>query len=209
MSGAPYLIDDSARSEDADLWFALPPGFVPLPLEELTAVGRDPAEATAQSAALGPVLRLARLLLEAGAVRCCLGLHSDDEGGGGPLLSLFTLAWRDTRWAPRSVLAARAVCGAADNADRVEILDLPCGPGSLVETHVAAARELGPTVPCRLLQIAAYIPCADGRRIAVLSLATTHTEQASHYRALLTDIAGTVSFENPFPEVSSGVSDKD
>jgi hypothetical protein len=52
---------------------------------------------------------MARLLLKAETMHCCLGLHADDEGDGGLLLSLFTLAWRATDWAPRSVLAARAV----------------------------------------------------------------------------------------------------
>ncbi|MFD3583974.1 hypothetical protein [Streptomyces sp. NPDC058683] len=208
MSGASYVIDDSARSEEAEVWFALPPGFVPLPLQELTMAGHDPAQATGPLTALGPVLRLAQLLLEAGTVHCCLGLHSDDEDGGGPLLSFFTLAWRGTGWTPRSVLAARAASG-AENAEHIATLDLPCGPASLVETRLAAPPELGLAVPCELLQVTVYVPCLDGQRIAILSLATTNVEKASHYRALLTDIAGTVSFENPLPDVSSGVPDKD
>ncbi|MGW3128123.1 hypothetical protein [Streptomyces sp. NPDC001123] len=208
MSGAAYMIDDSARSEDADVWFALPPGFVPLPLSELAAAARDAAKTEGSPAGLAPVLRLAQLLLEAGAAHCCLGLHADDEGSGGPLLSLFTLARRDADWAPRSVLAGRAAAG-ADGAEHIEILDLPCGPASLVQTRLKEPPELGLGAPSGLLQVTAYVPCLDGRRIATLSLATTAVEHAQHYRDLLRDIVSTVSFEDPLPEVSDDVPDKD
>ncbi|MER5529563.1 hypothetical protein ABT075_34105 [Streptomyces sp. NPDC002677] len=202
------MIDDSARSEDADIWFALPPGFVPLPLQELAAAGREREQTAGRFAGLDPVLRLAALLLEAGTVHCCLGLHADDEGDGGPLMSFFMLAWRRADWAPRSVLAARAAAG-AERPEHIEILDLPCGPASLVQTRLIAPSELGLGAPSELLQITVYVPCPDGERIALLSLAATTVERARHYRALLTDIAGTVSFENPLSEVSDDVSDKD
>ncbi|MFF7469847.1 hypothetical protein [Streptomyces sp. NPDC008092] len=205
---AAYMIDDSARREDADVWFALPSGFVPLPLHELAAAARDAAQAEGPLIGLGPVLRLAQLLLEAGAVHCCLGLHADDEGGGGPLLSLFTLARRDTYWAPRSVLAGRAAAG-VEGAEHIETLDLPCGPASLVQTRLREPAELGLGAPNGLLQVTAYVPCLDGRRIAILSLATAAVEHAEHYRDLLRDIAGTVSFEDPLPELSDDVTDED
>ncbi|MER7183906.1 hypothetical protein ABT404_31285 [Streptomyces hyaluromycini] len=202
------MIDDSARNVDADIWFALPPGFIPLPLQELTTAEPEPAETVALLTGLGPVLRLAQLLLEAGAVHCCLGLHADDEGDGSPLLSLYTLAWRDTEWAPRSVLAARAAAG-TDTAECIEMLDLPCGPAALVQTRMTAPPELNLGAPCELLQAAAYVPCVDGRRIAILSLATASVTRARQYRALLKEIANTVSFENPLPDVADDVSDKD
>jgi hypothetical protein len=208
MNGASYVIDDSARNVDADIWFALPPGFIPLPLQELTRAEREPAEAAEALAGLGPVLRLARLLLEAGTVHCCLGLHADDEGDGRPLLSLFTLAWRDTEWAPRSVLAARAAAG-TESAEHIELLDLPCGPAALVQTQMTAPPELNLGAPGELLQATAYVPCPDGRRVGILSLATASVTRARHYRALLKDIAGTVSFENPIPDVTDDVPDKD
>ncbi|MGW5650989.1 hypothetical protein [Streptomyces humi] len=207
MSGGAYVIDESARRADTDVWFALPPGFVPLPLEELTAA-RDPERTAGRLTGLGPVLRLAHLFLAAGAVRCCLGLHADDQADGGPLLSLFTLAWRPTGWAPRSVLAARAASGSA-TAEYLETLELPCGPAALVQTRLEAPSELDLHTPGGLLQITAHIPCPDGRRMAILSLATTAVERARLYRDLLRGIAGTVSFEDPLPVVSDDVPEKD
>ncbi|MFJ9703977.1 hypothetical protein [Streptomyces sp. NPDC101234] len=208
MSGASYVIDESARSQDADIWFVLPPGFIPLPLLELTAAEREPVQTEGPLIGLGPVLRLARLLVEAGTVHCCLGLHADDEGDGSPVLSLVMLAWRGTDWAPRSVLAARAAAG-TESAEHIEFLDLPCGPAALVQTRLTAPPELGLGAPCELLQITAYAPCPDGRRMAILQLATASVARARHYRALLTDIADSVSFENPLPCVSDDVPDKE
>ncbi|MEU2338266.1 hypothetical protein ABZ608_32610 [Streptomyces sp. NPDC013172] len=207
MSGGGYLIDDSARSPDTDVWFAMPPGFVPIPLQELMTAAHESASTAGPLSGLGPVLRLARLLLEAGVVHCCLGLHSDDQTDGGPLLSLFTLAWRPTEWAPRSVLAARAAT-APEETEHLEALDLPCGPASLVQTRAEVPVELGLDAPSGLLQVTAHVPCLDGRRIAILSLATTAVEHARHFRDLLRDIAATVSFEDPIPSVSD-VPDKD
>ncbi|MFK0158888.1 hypothetical protein ACIQVK_43330 [Streptomyces sp. NPDC090493] len=207
MSAAAYTIDDSARSEDADVWFALPSGFVPLPLHELAAA-RAAALPDGPLVGLGPVLRLAQLLLGAGAVHCCLGLHADDEGDGRPLLSLFTLARRDSGWAPRSVLAGRAAAG-AEGAEHIEMLDLPCGPASLVQTRVKEPPGLGLGAPSGLFQVTAYVPCLDGRGIVILSLATTAVDHVQHYRDLLRDIAATVSFEDPLPELSDDATDKD
>ncbi|MEU3517189.1 hypothetical protein ABZ770_18190 [Streptomyces sp. NPDC006654] len=208
MRRVPYAIDDSAHSEDADVWFAMPPGFVSLPLEELATSRCPSAQVSSGLADLGPVLRLARLLVEAGTVHCSLGLHADDVGDGGPLLSLFILAWRGTGWAPRSVLAARAAA-CAERAEHIETLDLPCGPAALVQSRLSAPPELGLAAPRELLQVTVHAPCPDGERIAILSLATTAVGQGRYYRALLTDIAVTVSFENPLTGTFIDAPDKE
>jgi hypothetical protein len=222
------MIDESARSQDADVWFALPGGFVPLPLHDLSEAAHHTAQTGWQDGLLrplleavpegsdrqrlltdlGPVLRMAQLLLAAGAVQCCIGLHRDDEGEGRLLLSLFILASRATGWAPRSVLAARAAMSAQD-ADQIVTLDLPCGPASLVQVALNGSPENGIAEGHRLLQITAYVPCPDGRRIALLTLATTAVGQAEYYRALLIDIAGTVSFDNPLPHATDDAPDED
>jgi len=220
MSNLPYLIDESARSQDADIWFALPAGFVALPLLELTQEGNSTERARPGDALrplmeafpdlssrqqflteIAPVRRMAQVLLEAGTIHCSLGLHADDEGDGGLLLALFTLSWRTTDWTPRSVLASRAAASTED-AEHIETLDLPCGPASLVQTRLTGPPEAGRAAGRQLLQVTGYVPCPDGERIAILKLATTAVERGPHYRILLRDIARTVSFDNPLPDVS-------
>ncbi|MFC9848354.1 hypothetical protein ACFWFF_00585 [Streptomyces sp. NPDC060223] len=219
MSNAPYLIDESARSQEADIWFALPAGFVALPLLELTEAGNSPEEASPGDplsslleafpdpssrqqflTEIAPVRRMAQVLLEAGTSHCSLGLHTDDEGDGGLLLSLFTLSWRTTDWMPRKVLALRAAADTED-AEHIETLDLPCGPASLVQTRLAGPPEAGTAAGRQLLQVTGYVPCLDGERIAILKLATTAVERSPDYRTLLRDITSTVSFDNPLSDV--------
>ncbi|MEV5979872.1 hypothetical protein [Streptomyces sp. NPDC052114] len=95
-----FVIDDSARDPEADIWFAEPAGFTVVPLDVLLNVpdasGRD-----ALRTALAPVLdsapdelarqrflgqvgaaqQLLSVLCEAGTVYCAIGLHRDDVDG--------------------------------------------------------------------------------------------------------------------------------
>ncbi len=213
MTTSPFTTDVSAQLPGADIWFALPSGFIPLPMRELlasvdaseapgsgsivasllAAVG-GPVEQQRLRAVLAPVRRMIHALAETGVIHCSVGLHRDDEGDGGMLPSLFTLTWRKLTWAPRSIMAARMAASAQD-AVHVEALELPCGPASLVETHVDAPRGSG--LGQQLLQITAYVPYPDGERLAILTLATPSVERADHYRALLREIAYLVSFDSP------------
>ncbi|MER7477023.1 hypothetical protein ABTX60_05085 [Streptomyces sp. NPDC126510] len=220
MNSTPYMIDDSARSRDAEVWFALPPGFLALPLLDLAEAASGPAEGARPGNVLlpllegisdpedrqeilldfAPVQQMAKAFLESGAIHCSLGLHVDDEGDGGLLLSLFTVTWRATNWAPRNVIATRAAAG-NERAERIESLALSCGPASLVQERLTAPSESG-LVGRDLIQITAYVPCPDAARVTALTLATAAVGRAQHYCALLRDIAQTVTFDNPLPDVS-------
>jgi hypothetical protein len=220
MTLETFTVDASARMSQADIWFALPAGFVSIPLENLLATEppaggsgspedpRNPlgtlagmlsasADAEELVTLLAPVQRFFQVLALNGVVHCSLGLHcdDDDDGDGQLLPSFFTLAWRETAWAPRQVNAARAAT-ATDNARHVELLDLPCGPASLVETHLAP--QFG-AASQELLQFTVFVPYPDARKLAVLTLSTAATHRADHYRNLLRGIAQMVTFENPFP----------
>jgi hypothetical protein len=133
-----------------------------------------------------------------GTVHCSLGLHRDDteEGDGSALISMFTVTWTNTSWAPRAVTAARSVVD-NENHSNIEYSELPCGPASFSETVRAPTVESGlPQVP--LLQFHAYLPHPDGTSLALLLLGTTAVAQRDQYRAILRTIAGTVSFVDPF-----------
>ena len=212
-STSPFTTDASARLPGTDVWFALPAGFTPLPMRELLASEStsctpdpgaivasllaavdDPAEQHRLVTVLAPLRRLIHSMAQTGVIHCSVGLHTDDEGDGGLLPSLFTLAWRKMPWAPRSIMAARTAAS-AENAVRVDTLELPCGPASLVEALVKAPPGSG--LGQQLLQISAYVPYPDGERLAILTLATPAVERADHYHALLHEIACLVSFDNP------------
>ncbi|WP_405870289.1 hypothetical protein [Streptomyces sp. NBC_00005] len=210
------IIDDSASDPSAGIWFAVPGGFTELPIDVLLAPPAS-AEADRLAQALTPLLeaipdgvtrqqfiaqlasgqQFLRALREVGTVHCSLGVHRDDTAGdnGGTLHSLFTVSWRDIAWSPRSVSAARAVA-AAEQHSHVEYLDLPSGPASMSETVRTPTSESG-LPPTPLLQICAYLPHPDCKRMAVLTLSTTAVDRRDQYRTILRQIAELTSFESP------------
>jgi hypothetical protein len=195
----------------------VPGGFTEMPLDVLLAspasaeadrlreaiaplVEAFPDEMTRQQfiAQLASGQQLLRALREVGTVHCSLGVHHDDvgTGGGGQTLhSLFTVSWRDIAWSPRSISAARAVASGEQHSD-IEYLELPCGPASICEA--VRTPSPGSGLPATLLlQIQAYLPHPDCRRMAVLMLSTTAVERRLEYRAILRQIAELTSFESP------------
>jgi hypothetical protein len=209
-------IHPSVTESGEGIWFATPAGFVHLPLKALLSPGspepgvaRDVWAPLLQSAPdelsrqrivsqLIVVVRMLRSAVAEGTVHGSLGLHHDDSGDGdeSALLSLFTITWVKTTWAPRGVTAARAGV-TADGHTNVEYAEVPCGPATFSEMiWVPAAHSGLPPEP--LLQIYAHLPHPDGTSLAVLTLGTTAVAQREQYRALLRQIAETVSFEDPF-----------
>jgi hypothetical protein len=210
------IVDNSVNAPDTGIWFAVPGGFTELPIDVLLAppvsaeadrlretlaplVEAIPDDLTRQQfiAQLASGQQLLRALREVGTVHCSLGVHRDDvEGGSGATLhSLFTVSWRDIAWAPRSVSAARAVA-TNDEHSHIEYLDLPSGPASMGETVRVPMPESG-LPPTPLLQIFAYLPHPDCKRMAVLMLNTTAVERREQYREILRQIAELTSFESP------------
>lgn len=219
MKTPVFILDNSVEDPEAEVWFAEPSGFTAIPIagllpepgspaaEELRALvapflGSAPNEMAREQFvtqfALGQ--KLLGALREVGTVHCSIGVHRDDldETGatnGRPLLSLFTLSWRDTGVAPRGVIAARAVAG-GESRSNIEYLELPCGPATFSEIERLPATGSGlPQLP--LLQIHAHLPHPDCKRLAVLTLSTTAVARREQYRAVLQQIAETVSFDNP------------
>jgi hypothetical protein len=210
---------DSFRDPHAELWFGEPAGYTALPVEALLPTPDSP-DADKLRASVAPFLdslpdemvrqqfiaqfasgqRLLATLWDIGTVHCSIGLHCDDvedrgDDIGTPLLSLFTISWRDTKIAPRGVTAARAVTATGKHA-HIEFLELPCGPAAFSETMLTASADSGlPQQP--LLQIHAHLPHPDCKRLAVLSVSTTAMSRREEYREILRQIAGTVSFANP------------
>ncbi|AQS67792.1 hypothetical protein [Streptomyces pactum] len=217
MSSSEIVIHDSVNDAQAELWFAEPAGFTALPLDALLAEPDSPA-AERMRTAVAPVLEAApseavrhRLITQvasgqqmlgalyaSGTVHCSIGLHRDDVDAmrsGTHLLSLFTISWRETNVAPRSVTAARAVTS-VEGHTRVAFLEAPCGPAVLSETTLRSAD--GGALPQRpLLQVHAHLPHPDCRRLAVLTLSTTATARREEYRAILRQVVETVRFVHP------------
>ncbi|MGV9282923.1 hypothetical protein [Streptomyces sp. NPDC003730] len=215
MSNPHIYLHESVDDTQAELWFAEPAGFLPVPLKSLLAEPGSPdAETMRQAvaplleAAPGEAVRqhfvaqvaLGQQMLGAlcafGTVHCSVGLHRDDVGPTyAPLLSLFTISWQETNVAPRGVTAARAVTAAGGHT-RIAFEEVPCGPAVLSETTVRCAAESGlPQHP--VLQVHAHLPHPDCKRLAVFTISALSGVRREEYRAVLRGIVGTVRFEDP------------
>ncbi|MFC8200708.1 hypothetical protein ACFUTV_35735 [Streptomyces sp. NPDC057298] len=217
MTTPSFTFHDSAKDPTSKIWFAEPPGFTALPLDALLPAPESPA-ADVLRTALAPFLdaapddmireqfiaqfakgqQLLGALREVGTVHFSVGLHRDDtddagRSSGQPLLSFFTLSWRDTAVASRAVTAARAVTSAQGHA-HIEFLELPCGPATLSETVLTPSADSGFS-QAPLVQIHAYVPHPDCKRLVVLTLSTTAAVHRERYRTILQQMAETVSFE--------------
>ncbi|QOV36812.1 hypothetical protein IM697_43845 [Streptomyces ferrugineus] len=214
------VIDDSARDTTAKLWYALPDGYLDVPLEAL-----DPAPGTEYEEQFTNVMTLilscapeeqrdryvgalrdmrfmvARMRGE-GVLGCSLGMHFADDGSSAT--SVITAALRDIEWAPPKLTAVRAV-SSRENATNVELLTLPgVRPGSFCDTLVTVPAVAG--MPAQeLYQCDVYIPAPSGTQLAVLSLSTTAVSARGHYRDLMKGVAHTVSFHDPLPEIERTV----
>ncbi|MFF1701931.1 hypothetical protein [Streptomyces sp. NPDC058252] len=225
MSVLSSDVHDSAKDPAAEIWFAEPPGFMALPLDALLPAPESP-DAAALRNALAPFLdvapddmirqqfiaqcqkgqQLLGALREVGTVHCSIGLHRDDIddaniGSDQPLISLLTLSWRDTAVAPRGVNVARAVTSAQGHT-RIDYVELPCGPATFSETELAHSADNGlPETP--LIQIHAHLPHPDCKRLVVLTLSSAAAGRREQYRAILRQIAETVSFVSPLEHGTS------
>ncbi|WP_055702588.1 hypothetical protein [Streptomyces silaceus] len=220
MNSLRFAVHESARSPHAEIWFAEPPGFTAIPLGVLLTPQGSPAFDTLDTAVAAllesaPDERVRQLLIaqlakgkallaslvEVGTAHCSIGLHRDDHPKSGgtphPLLSLLTLTWRSTATAPSALTAARAVASEGHPHSRVEYLDrLACGPVTLGEVVRTPLPGTGlPTRP--LLQVHAYLPHPDRKRMAVFTLSSAAVERREEYRGLLRRVVELVSFEEP------------
>lgn len=217
-SAPRFVLHPSVHEPGEGIWFATPPGFTALPLDALLASPGSP-EGERLGEALAPLLASApdevtrqrftsqlamaqgmfRSLGSEGVAHCSLGLHRDDigaeKGNSGVLLSLFTVTWVNTAWAPRGVAAARAVA-TAEGHTHVAYAELSCGPATFSETVRTATPESGLS-RAPLLQLHAHLPHPDGTSLATLTLSTTAVVHREHYRTILRRIADLAGFEDP------------
>lgn len=222
MSAPTIILHESFNDPSAELWFVEPSGFTALPLDallpepdstiadELRSVGAPflasaPDETARQQfiAGFASAQQLLSTFRDMGAVHCSIGLHSDDvettgsaSADGRPLFSFFTISWHATAVAPRGVTAARAVT-AAEGHSGIEFLELACGPAAFSESTFQPSAGSG-LPPQPLLQLRGFLPHPDCTRLAVLTLSTTAVARREEYRAILQQIADSVSFESPF-----------
>ncbi|MFF4212692.1 hypothetical protein ACFYZE_25695 [Streptomyces sp. NPDC001796] len=216
------LIDESARDPSAKIWYALPRGYVDVPLDALDAEPGSEYEAQLDNVmaliadcapeseraryvgALRDVRYMVRQMQSEGVIGCSLGMHHADNGSSA--VSVVTVALRDIEWAPPKLTVVRAV-SLRECSENVALLALPGGrPGTVSDTLVTMPAIAGNPAQ-ELYQCNLYIAAPSGVQLAVLTLSTTAVGSRKHYRELMEGIAYTVSFSNPMPEIERAARD--
>ncbi len=232
MGKINFIIDESANNSDADIWFALPAGFVETPLNDFPAMpdsergialngswqallASAPDEALRErlNAELAAAQQMLLALTETGTVHCSLGLHTDDvkdaedsendPRAGTKNAPLLSLFTITWHDTAWSPPAVKAARAIASDED-LSHLDAVALPCGPA-TFSEKVRQVPPDsgLPTApLLQLFAHLPHPDGKRLAVLTLSTTAVHRREDYRAILRQIAEMVSFENPLPTTS-------
>lgn len=210
------VIDDSARDPSSRIWYALPGGFMDVPLaaldpdpgsdaerhlEQTMGLVLDAAPAEVRErylVALRDVHAMARYMQSEGVLGCSIGMHLADDGTSA--LSVFTVALKEIEWSPPKVTAVRAVA-LRESSENVGMLTLAGGhPASVADTFVP--KFAAPGVPPQdLYQCNVYVPDPSGSQLAVLTLSTTAVSVRPHYRQMMEGVAYTVSFVDPMPEI--------
>ncbi|MGX1757774.1 hypothetical protein ACWIG5_12840 [Streptomyces lydicus] len=194
-----FAVTESAMRAECDIWFALPPGFVEVPLVPDTSGATDGLELLAAlvpkeeyeslRSSLDDARAIGGLLARTGAVHLSMGVH--DGESGDVLHSVFLIKWEEMPWTPPKLAAAKAAL-ASSGPGEAELIDLPCGPAAVMES---LSEHEGQEV----FQMTGYLPHPEGRRVAVLALSTTAGSDHEHYRDMFHGIARMVSFDNPLP----------
>ncbi|MFC3578153.1 hypothetical protein ACFOZ0_33840 [Streptomyces yaanensis] len=210
------FIDDSARDPSSKIWYALPGGYLNVPLDALDAAPGTEHEArlehlmalVADSApeaerdrfagTVRDVRYMVREMHSEGIIGCALGMHYADDGSSA--VSVVTVALRDIEWAPPKVTAVRAAT-LRESAENVELVTLPGGLSGAVSDSLLTVPAVAGMPIQELYQCNVYIPAPSGVQLAVLTLSTVAVDSRKHYRDLMLAIAYTVSFHDPMRDI--------
>lgn len=201
-------------------WYLIPHGYLQLdlnpPVEQIEALVRQlrclPDEMRDRAEEVLRFYAGVVSSLNASQVQACLvGSHPDDAGGiAFSVLTVSTVATPGPN--AKLVIANLAGTAATSPGQGMRPLDLPCGPGFLVE------KKLSTTAPGRPSEGSATSP--QGRvwqgtvavtgtgtpDIVMIQMVTASVELADDYRDILLGVAHTVTFTDPsLPEVRSTV----
>ena len=213
------MSDISDDVAELPVWFQVPTGYFPLPLDGIEE-SMERAESLLselappdQQAVIGPVVgALTSLLLELAdrdAVYCGLGHHLSAVDGGVVTSTLvvslqLTGGAGDPRLLLGEMLRRRAAEEWQGQADLVTVLGRPVlfceGERALPTPHLPGADAVAEDATSPVFVLEALIPSDDGTVLAAVEFATPFLENGPEFRAMMVDLAGSLTFDPPADE---------
>ncbi|MGY0490408.1 hypothetical protein [Streptomyces sp. WG-D5] len=205
-----------ARERDAqplpDYWYGLPHGYIQLDLspslqtvEELVAQVRS-LEGEARKRAESVVqfyAGIVTLLNDQQVQGCAMGLLPGDDGDiVSSVLTVSTVEIPGVN--PRLALADLMGGGPGKPEEGLRPMELPCGPGFLMERirnapapgGTSAQKAEGPT-DGEVWQGAVAVPAPSSQSIILLQLVTADLDMSDAHRDILRGVAHTLTFADP------------
>lgn len=222
MTGIVNALDGDERSS-VPLWVELPPGYVALPLDDvdgnleraesvLIDVADDEQKPQIR-AVLGVLSVFLTDLAVSGSLFCGVGRHISPSDNSVVTSSLVISyqeyeGARNPRLLLKDLLQAKADADERGQADLVDVLERPMlffervrrlpNPQFPGQPPVSE----GATAPVH--QLEAFVPSADGSKLAKIDFSTPFIEHGAEFRAMVVDLAASVSFEPPVVSTDSG-----
>lgn len=204
---------ESPQADEVAVWLDLPPGYLPLPLEnsaerlaEVEPVLAElcpPEREELLYATLNTFATLLTELDQRNAVYCGLGWHTAPDESVVSSTLVVSLQPTGAQRNPRLVLGD-LVQAAADAGERAQadLVDLPGGPALFFERVRSLPR---PTLPGQqgdpgradVYQIEAIVPDEKGDLLAALEFSTPNVENGTLFREMMVLLANSVSFTAP------------
>lgn len=217
MNGVAGILDSAPEAEDPEAlncWLELPPGYFPLPLDDI-----DNTLATAEAnlrelapeeqrpllaAVVGTLGVLLEQLQERNGAYCGIGWHTAEDGAVVPSSLVVSIQpfphKRNPRLVIKDLIEARAEAG---EHGQVDVVDLTRGPAVFFESVLTLPRPQLPGRPpneqpdAEVYQLQALVPSEDGRKLAAIDFTTPDIPHGPRFRAMMVLMADSVSFTPP------------
>jgi hypothetical protein len=204
------------------LWAALPPGYFPLPLDDI-AGSLERAESVLSEVAdeeqkpqihavVGVLSVFLADLAVSGALYCGVGRHISPSDNV-PVTSSLVISYqeyegsRNPRVLLSDLLSAKAAADERGQADLVDVLERPMLFFERIRQLPTPRFPGQPPVPegatTSVHQLEAFVPSEDGSKLAKIDFSTPFTTHGADFRAMVVDLAASVSFEPPVVDAES------
>jgi hypothetical protein len=199
--------------EGPNVWVTLPPGYLPLPVEnpvdrlnEAEPVLAELCPPDRQELLYATLTTFATLLTELerrNAVYCGLGWHTADDGALVSSTLVVSLQQTGEERNPRLVLGDLVkVAADANDQAQADLVDLPGGPALFLESVRSLPRpalpgQQGDPGRADVYQLEVVVPNEKGDLLAALEFSTPQVEYGTRYREMMVLLANSVSFTPP------------